>query len=128
MTIVLLSFAPFFWCAAPCLAAAAERSFTRTAATAQLQVRAIIPPRSVTANFTIETEEGQNVLIVRVKNGVPPYRLTLQHADLARVKQVDVSTFEVTGALIGDTVMEIRDNSVTRFSCDLQIRTCLIVP
>jgi hypothetical protein len=82
----------------------------------------------VTADFTIETVEGQNALIVKIKNGVPPYRVTLKNANMARVKQIDTSTFQVTGAIIGDTVMEIRDSRVGRVSCDLQIRTCVIVP
>lgn len=119
MTILLLSFALFL-----CGAATSARADT----SAKLQVRAIVLPRSVTADFTIETVEGQNALIVRVKNGVPPYRVTLQNSTLATIKQIDVSTFQVTGELTGDTVMEIRDSRVARINCDLQIRTCLIVP
>lgn len=125
---MLLFFAPFLWCAATSLEAATERPSARTGATTQLQVRAIILPRSVTADFTIETVEGQSALIIRIKNGVPPYRVTLKNASLARVKQIDVSTFQVTGELIGNTVMEIRDSRVGRVSCDLQIKTCVIVP
>lgn len=128
VTTMLLFIPPFLWCAATSLDAATERPPARTDATTQLQVRAIVLPRSVTTDFTIETVEGQNALIVKVKNGVPPYRLTLKNASLARVKQIDVSTFQVTGALMGDTVMEIRDSRVGRVSCDLQIRTCSIVP
>lgn len=125
---MVLFFASILWCAATSLDAATTRPPARTDATTQLQVRAIILPRSVTADFTIETVEDQSALIIRVKNGVPPYRVTLKNASLARVKQIDVSTFQVTGALIGNTDMEIRDSRVGRVNCDLQIRTCVIVP
>lgn len=128
VTTMFLFFASFLWCAATSLDAAEERPSAPTDATTQLQVRAIVIPRSVTADFTIETIEGQNALIVKVKNGVPPYRVTLKNASLAWVKQIDVSTFQVTGALMGNTVMEIRDSRVGRVSCDMQIRTCIIVP
>lgn len=128
MTILLLSFAPLLCGAATSPDAAAEKPAPRTETSAKLQVRAIVLPRSVTADFTIETVEGQNALIVRVKNGVPPYRVTLQNAALATIKQIDVSTFQVTGELTGDTVMEIRDSRVARINCDLQVRTCIIVP
>lgn len=125
---ILLLLAPLSSCLADRPGAAADKAAPRPGAKAQVQVRAIVLPRSVTANLAIETAGERNALIVRVKNGTPPYRVTLQNAKLATVTPINATTFWITGTFEGKTVLEIRDSSAGRISCDLEVRSCLIVP
>jgi hypothetical protein len=101
------------------LAASTEGSAARLSVSAT-----VLPPRQGILSIQKISDNGD--ILITIKGGSPPYKLILKDPGLARVTQINTTTFRITGKMEGKGLLIIKDSKVSRVSCSLEI--CTINP
>jgi len=101
------------------LAASTEGSAPRLSVSAT-----VLPPRQGILSIQKISDNGD--LLIIIKGGSLPYNLILKNPGLARVIQVNTTTFRITGKMEGKGLLIIKDSKGNRVSCSLEM--CTINP